>query len=139
MKNIGISGNQGKKIAGFENLRIWQKANELMTEIHNIAKRLPMTEKYRIRDQIERSSASVSANIAEGYSSYYYNDKIKGMYTARKEAGETQSHLRALESRKYLSEAQTKKLIEEYEGLVRGINAYINYVRDKREASKSAS
>ncbi len=122
-------------MAGFESLRIWQKAHELMAAIHVISKSLPIEEKYRIKDQIERSSSSVGANIAEGYSSYYYNDKIKGMYTARKEASETQNHIRAMESRKYLSKEESDKLMVDYDGLIKGINAYINYIRDKRKIS----
>lgn len=124
-------------MAGFENLRIWQKAHELMIGIHAIAKRLPLEERYRLRFQIEKSSSSACDNIAEGYSSYYYNDKIKGMYTARKEAGETQNHIKSLESKKYIKSDLAKELGNEYEGLIKGINAYINYIRDKRKNDKN--
>lgn len=123
-------------MAGFEKLRIWQKAHDLMMKLHNIVKKLPSEEKYRIKGQIERASSSVCDNIAEGYSSYYYNDKIKGMYTARKEAGETQNHIRTLESKKYIDSELSNGLINEYEGLVKGINSYINYIRDKVRGSK---
>ncbi|MBM3254152.1 MAG: four helix bundle protein [Candidatus Omnitrophica bacterium] len=124
-------------MAGFEKLRIWQKAHELMLKIHSAANKLPHEEKYRIKAQIERSSSSVCDNISEGHSSYYYNDKIKGMYTARKEAGETQNHIMTLESKKYMNSNLAKELKEEYEGLIKGINAYINYIRDKRKNDKS--
>jgi len=69
-------------------------------EIFQICKSLPFEERYRLRHQIESSSSSVQDNIAEGHSAYYYNDKVKGMNTARKEAGETQNHIRKMESRK---------------------------------------
>jgi len=108
-----------------------------MAEIHKITKTLSMEEKYRVRNQIERSSASVSANIAEGYMSFYYNDKIKSLYTARKEAAETQNHLRAIESRNEIRKEISGKLIAEYEGLIRGINSFINYVRKKRSVFKT--
>lgn len=126
-------------MAGFERLRIWQKAHKLMMKIHDIAKKLPFEEKYRIKGQIERASSSVCDNIAEGYSSYYYNDKIKGMYTARKEAGETQNHIRTLESKKYIDKIFSNELINEYEGLIKGINSYINYIRDKIKGSRNVS
>jgi four helix bundle protein len=89
----------------FEDLRIWQEAHQLMKEIHEFCKRLPSQEKFRLRDQIERSSSAVPDNIAEGYVAYYYNDKIKGMYTARKEAGETQNHLRTIQAKDYMDKA----------------------------------
>ncbi len=82
-----------KDNAGFKKLWVWQKAHQLMLEVHKLAKRMPRSEKYRLGDQIERSSSSVPDNISEGHSSYYYQEKIKAFYIARKEAGETQNHL----------------------------------------------
>jgi len=43
----------------FRDLWIWQEANKLMVEIHEFAKNLPAEERFRKRDQIERSSSSV--------------------------------------------------------------------------------
>ncbi|MFH1826734.1 MAG: four helix bundle protein [bacterium] len=115
----------------FETLRIWQEAHELMKEIHSISKNLPLEEKYRLRDQIERSSSSVVDNIAEGYSSYYYKEKIKGMLIARKELGETQNHLFSLKAKQYIPNSQFIQLINKYEKLLKGINGYVNYIRNK--------
>lgn len=116
----------------FRDLWIWQEANQLMIEIHKVAKLLPRDERFRKQDQIERSSSSVPDNISEGYTAYYYNDKIKSMYTARKEAGETQNHIEALTGKGYLERAKADNWIERYERIMAGINSYINYIRDKR-------
>ena len=75
-------------------------------------------------------------NIAEGHTSYYYQDKIKGFYVARKEAGETQSHIRALEGKGYLISKTANELILSYEEVIRGINGYVRWVREKRERGK---
>jgi four helix bundle protein len=80
----------------FKDLWIWQESHKLMLEIHDFAKTLPIEEKFRKSDQIERSSSSVPDNIAEGYAAYYYNEKIKGMLIARREVAETQNHIEAL-------------------------------------------
>ena len=116
---------------GFETLRIWVEAHELMKEIHNIAQILPISERYRLKSQIERSSSSVADNIAEGYSSYYYKEKIKGMLIARKEAGETQNHIFSLKAKSYLPGSHSHVLINKYEKLIKGINGYVNYIRKK--------
>jgi len=104
-----------------------------MIEMHRLASTLLSDERFRLRSQLERSSSSVADNIAEGYSSYYYNDKIKGMYTARKEAGETQNHLCSVSSKKYDEGQDTERLIGAYEQLIRGINAYVKYLCSKRD------
>ncbi len=119
---------------GFEQLRIWQEAHRLMLEVHRLAARFPPYERFKLRDQVERSSASVADNIAEGYSSYYYNDKIKGMYTARKEAGETQNHIRSATSKKYIDLKESDQFVGDYEHLIRSINSYVKYLCSKRDA-----
>jgi four helix bundle protein len=118
--------------AGFERLWVWQKAYKLMQAIHKFSMTLPSDEKYRMRDQVERSFSSVCDNIAEGYSSYYYNDKIECFNTARKEAGETQNHIRKLAGKEYVTADGAQEWIKEYEEVIRGINGFVRYVRSKK-------
>jgi four helix bundle protein len=120
----------------FENLRIWQEAYQLMLEIHTISKTLPREEKFKLGDQAERSSGSVPDAIAEGYSTYYYNDKIKSFYLARRESAETQNHLKKMEGKRYISVSKSQKLIDRYEGLIKGINSYIKYIKEKQQNEK---
>ncbi|MHC4117177.1 MAG: four helix bundle protein [Planctomycetota bacterium] len=136
MKDIRSSGDQGKPVAGFEKLWVWQKAYQLMLEIHAFCKTLPRDERFRLRDQIERSSSSVCDNIAEGYTTYYYNDKIKGFNVARKEAGETQNHIRKLSGKDYLDRERSQRWVERYEEVLRGVNGYIRFIREKKGARR---
>jgi len=123
-------------IAGFEKLWVWQKAHSLMIEIHEICKRLPYHERFKIKDQLERSSASVTNNIAEGHTSYYYQDKIKAFNVARKEAGESQNQIRTLQAKGYLVKEKADEIVGRYEEVIRGINGYISWVRKKKGAKK---
>jgi len=109
MQDTRKSGYQEKPVAGFEKLWVWQKAHKLMQEIHRFCRTLPREEKFRLRDQIERCSSSVCDNIAEGYTTYYYNDKIKGFNIARKEAGETQNQIRKISGKGYLDSELSQK------------------------------
>lgn len=118
----------------FRDLWIWKEAHQLMIEIHRVAKTLPYDERFRKRDQIERSSSSVPDNIAEGYTAYYYNEKIKGVLIARREAGETQNHVEAMVGKNYLSRAKADEWINRYERIIAGINSFVNYIHDKRQA-----
>lgn len=135
-------GNQGTKfevenriMAGFEKLWIWKESFELMLEIAKICKNLPRDERFRLQDQIERSSSSVPDNISEAYTSYYYNDKIKGMNIARKEAGETQNHIRKMQGKNYIPASLADRLVLRYEKVIIGINNFKNYIVEKRDSS----
>jgi len=50
----------------FEELKVWQKAVDLSVKIYEITKKDPFNKDYGLRDQMRRSSVSISSNIAEG-------------------------------------------------------------------------
>ena len=50
----------------FENLEAWKAAHKLTIMIYKTTKNFPADEKFRLIDQICRSSSSVAANLAEG-------------------------------------------------------------------------
>jgi four helix bundle protein len=78
---------------GFEDLRAWQLARQLMVECHKVANVLPIKERYDLTAQIRRSSKSVMANIAEGYGRYHYLDSLRFYYIARGSLEETINHI----------------------------------------------
>lgn len=47
-------------------LKVWNKAIELATEVYQITADFPKEEKYGLTAQIGRSAVSVPSNIAEG-------------------------------------------------------------------------
>ena len=61
---------------GFEELEIWKKARLLKIEISVTVKFFPADEKYKLADQLIRSSRSIGALIAEGHDRFSYPDQI---------------------------------------------------------------
>ena len=55
------------KILHFQELLVWQKAHQLTLEIYKLIKNYPDEERFGLVNQIRRSSASICANLAEGY------------------------------------------------------------------------
>ena len=50
----------------FEELKVWQKAVDLSVKVYEITKQDPFNKDFGLRDQMRRSSVSISSNIAEG-------------------------------------------------------------------------
>lgn len=50
----------------FKKLKIWQKGMEIVVKSYQLAKVLPVEEKYGLRSQVCRSAVSIPSNIAEG-------------------------------------------------------------------------
>lgn len=65
------------KITNYETLECWKVGVGLRKEISNLIKTFPIEEKYRLADQMNRCSKSVTNNIAEGYGRFHYLDNAK--------------------------------------------------------------
>lgn len=116
----------------FRDLKIWQEAVNLMLEVHKLCLRLPSEEKFQLISQARRSSSSVPDNIAEGYTAYHFKDKINRFYDARKESGETQNHILKMARKSYIKQDVAENLFQQYQTLIKGVNGYINYLKNKR-------
>ena len=65
------------EVQTLKNLVTWQKARDFRFLISKTVQQFPKEEKYRLVDQIIRSSRSISANIAEGYGRFHYQENIQ--------------------------------------------------------------
>ena len=54
-------------IQNHRDLVVWQKSMDLAVSAYRVTESFPTQERYGMTSQIRRSSASVPANIAEGY------------------------------------------------------------------------
>ena len=59
-------------MGGFTDLEVWKKSRLLRNVITDLVKTFPAEEKYRLTDQIIRSSRSIGNNIAEGHGRFHY-------------------------------------------------------------------
>lgn len=50
----------------YKELKVWQQAMDIATEIYRITALFPAEERYGLQSQIRRSAVSVASNIAEG-------------------------------------------------------------------------
>lgn len=81
------------KYKRFEDLPVWKDAIELAVRVFALTAQ-PAFRQYRgVRDQIERSSVSVSNNIAEGFERGTTQELLTFLYIARGSCGETRSVL----------------------------------------------
>lgn len=115
----------------FEELEVWKKARELKKEIGELVKTFPFEEKYRLTDQLIRSSRSVNAQIAEGHGRRTWPDRLRFSVIARGSLSETLNHLIDALDEEYISEEQLiyyRNKISEVEKL---LNGYIGYLEKR--------
>jgi len=71
-----MDDSQGKKVKSFEDLTAWKAARDIRKYAYIIANKLPISEKTNLVSQIKRAAGSITANIAEGYGRYHYQENI---------------------------------------------------------------
>ncbi|HSN76843.1 MAG TPA: four helix bundle protein [Anaerolineae bacterium] len=118
---------------GFEDLKTWQLAQQLMIECHKMAKVLPTWERYDLTSQVRRSSKSVMANIAEGYGRYHYLDSLRFYYIARGSLNETINHIITAHDLTYIEDQRFRELNDLGREAERALNGFISYVWRQRQ------
>jgi len=78
---------------GFEELEVWKKSRIFKNQIALLVKEFPGEEKYRLLDQLIRSSRSTNSLIAEGHGRYTYADQLHFCIQARGSLSESFNHL----------------------------------------------
>jgi four helix bundle protein len=120
-----------KGYQNFEQLELWKKARELKNEIYVEVKTFPPEEKYRLVDQLIRSTRSVNAQIAEGHGRRTYPDRIRFYVQVRGSLSETLNHLIDAFDCKYINEEKLSYYRNKITEIEKMLNGYINWLEDK--------
>lgn len=119
----------------FETLEVWIKTREIRNRISKLEKTFPSEEKYRLTDQMIRASRSVTANIAEGYGRYHYQENIQFCRQARGSLYELIDHLYVALDESYIDNNLFTEILFDINEAVRLLNGYIKYLRNRKKTT----
>jgi four helix bundle protein len=81
------------KINSFTELTVWQRAHELVLLVYRLTANFPRSELFGMVSQLRRASASVAANIAEGFGRRTTKELLRSLQIAAGELEETRYFL----------------------------------------------
>jgi four helix bundle protein len=113
----------------FTELRAWQLADRLRTEVYRFTSVPPAVHDRRFCADIRASSTSVCANIAEGFGRYTHREFAGFLTIARGSLSETQDHLINARDRRYLTPEKSAKLWGVSEDAMRAVTGLFTYLR----------
>jgi four helix bundle protein len=90
------------KIMSFRDLRVWQKAMDLVPEAYRLTAKLPKNEAFSLGDQIHRAAVSVPANIAEGHGRQHTKEFLQHLAISRGSLAELHTLLLVAQRLQYL-------------------------------------
>jgi len=110
-----MSEGKGQRRKGngqtFEDLLVWQKGMDLVTDVYGICRVDPLSRDFGLRDQLQRAAVSIPANIAEGYERGSRKEYIQFLVIAKGSAGELRCLLQVAQRLEYLDQNRSQELI----------------------------
>jgi len=122
-----------EKVCRFEDLTCWKRARELRKLLYQLANNLPQYEQFKLASQIRSAASSITANIAEGYGRFNFQEKIYFARIARASALESEDHLYTCLDARYIDQQKFNCLYRECEGVSIAINGYIGFMLDQKK------
>jgi four helix bundle protein len=114
--------------SNFENLRVYQLAEELADRIWEIVLGWNIFARDTVGKQLVKAADSIGANIAEGTGRGSFVDNRRFVRIARGSLNETQNWLRRAYKRKLLSDKQVRTVKPLIDELAPKLNAYLNSI-----------
>ena len=130
---------QADTIRSFEDLECWKACREVRRYAAGVARSLPSEERYRLVDQILRAARSTTANIAEGYGRFHYQENLQFCRQARGSLYETLDHFIAGNDEGLIADEAMATLRGLFDSAVQVLNGYINYLDRAARNAKSAA
>jgi len=125
------------KIDTFEDLECYKVGREFRKSISRWTRTLPKEEHFRLKDQIIRSSRSITANIAEGFGRHHPQENLQFCRQSRGSLMETLDHLNTALDEDLLGDGDYEKLRDQWNQVRALLSGYISYLqklapKDKR-------
>ncbi|MBL0913557.1 MAG: four helix bundle protein [Bacteroidia bacterium] len=116
---------------GFEKLEVWILAVDFADIIISITERICNTRHFRIAEQLESASTSVSMNIAEGCGRNSDREMLQFLYYARGSLNETITLMTILKKRGWVNPEEYALIYNKASTISRMLYAFINSQKRK--------
>jgi len=126
------------RIRDFTDLQVWQLARELRKQVYVLTRGLPADEKYALAQQSRRAATSVTANIAEGFGHYSFQENIQFCRQARGSAYEIRDHLITALDQGYIGPEAHASIDQLAQRVIQTLNGYIRSTQLRQKASSQS-
>ncbi len=128
-----------KKLHDFTELHAWQAARKLRAQLYRLTGGFPHEEKFGLAAQIRSAAVSVTANLAEGYGRFSYQENIQFCRQSRASVFELRDHLTTALDAGYLPREKYRELEGMALDVIRLLNGYIRSTKKLKESDAGRS
>jgi len=125
------------KITCFEDLIIWQKAQDIAVKIYKLVEQNDFIKKdFSLKDQFKSAAISISDNIAEGFEYNNNPDFHRFLRISKGSCGEIRNKIHFAKRLEFIPDALAETLINEVKILGSQIGELIKKVKVKINSAK---
>ena len=118
------------RIEKFEDIKSWQLARKVTSQIYALTKVGEFERDFSLRDQIRRSSVSIMSNIAEGFEREENKEFINFLTVAKASCAEARSQLYVALDQSYLTQKQFDEIYTELSEIGSLLGGFIKYLKN---------
>ena len=122
-------------VNSYRDLRVSQKAMDLVVASYEATKQLPQSELYGLASQIQRAAVSIPANIAEGHGREHLGDYLHHLSMANGSLMELETHFLLAGRLGYLNAEPMNELLDQTAEVGRMLAGLIRSLKSSRPGS----
>ncbi|MEI7843773.1 MAG: four helix bundle protein [Gallionellaceae bacterium] len=115
----------------YNELIVWQKAMDLVTEIYTVSTTFPNDERYGLTSQIRRAAVSIPSNISEGHGRKSTGAYLNHLSIAHGSLMEVETQLQISARLKFIGEAALSDLVSKTNEIGKMLNGLIRSLSSK--------
>ena len=112
----------------FREIKVWQKAMDLITKLYKCTKKFPQDELYGLTSQMRRCAVSIPSNIAEGFGRKSKQDFKRFLQISMGSLFELETQLEISKNLEYMEESQFNNLYNDLREIEIMLSSFINSI-----------
>ena len=120
------------EVRDFTDLVVWQAARAFRKNIYLVCRGFPKQETFELSSQMRRAAVSVTANLAEGYGRFSYQENSAVLQAKPGSVYEIRDHLTTALDAGYITPEQYKQFDLQAISVVKLINGYVRATKQRQ-------
>ncbi len=114
-------------ITRYQELKVWQKAIDMVEQTYILINKFPKNEVFALADQIKRAAVSIPSNIAEWSQRGTKKENIYFLHIAKWSAAELETQYIIAERLHFITKADFDKIHDSILEILKMLSSYISY------------
>jgi len=115
----------------YSDLKVWQKAMDLVVECYKFTKSFPKEERFGLSSQLQRAAVSIPSNIAEGHARSYTKSFLYHLAISKGSLAELETQILLAQRLGYTNQVDVVALIKRSSEIGKMLNGLVKALESR--------